>query len=51
MAGKGMPTIGSKRSSSFAGKSKLISTGKLKPVRGGQGHMFGRQTVKPAKAR
>jgi hypothetical protein len=40
-----------KRSSSFTGKSKVISTGKLTPVRGGNTHMFGKQTVKAAKPR
>ncbi len=40
-----------KRSSSFTGKSKVISTGKLTPVRGGGTHMFGKQSVKPSKAR
>lgn len=50
--GGGMKGVGGKRSNSFTGKSKLISTGKLTPVRGGSGnHMFGRQTVKASKAR
>lgn len=26
-------------------KSKVISSGKMTPVRGGSGHMFGKQTV------
>lgn len=26
-------------------KSKVISSGKMTPVRGGKGHMFGKQTV------
>ncbi len=26
-------------------KTKVISSGKMTPVRGGSGHMFGRQTV------
>jgi hypothetical protein len=51
MAGKSMPTLGNKRSSSFTGKSKVISSGKLTPGRGGKGHMFGQQTVKAAKPR
>jgi hypothetical protein len=40
-----------KRSSSFTGKSKVISTGKLPAHRGGNTHMFGKQSVKAAKPR
>jgi hypothetical protein len=40
-----------KRSSSFTGKSKVISTGKLTQSFKPTGHMFGRQSVKAAKAR
>jgi hypothetical protein len=48
----GMKGVGGKRSSSFTGKSKVISTKTMTPVRGGSSnHMFGRQTVKAAKAR
>lgn len=51
MAGKPMPTT-NKRSTAFTGKSKVISTGKFPTVRGGSGnHMFGKQSVKAAKAR
>lgn len=32
------------------GKSKVISSGKLTPVRGGSTKMFGRQSVKPSKS-
>ena len=32
------------------GKSKVISSGKMTPVRGGSGHMFGKQSVGPKKA-
>jgi hypothetical protein len=52
--GSGMKALGSKRSSAFTGKSKVISSGALKGGggRGGAGnHMFGRQSVKPAKAK
>jgi hypothetical protein len=47
----GMKGIGGKRSGGFTGKSKVISTGTLKPVRGGSQHMFGQQSVKAAKPR
>jgi hypothetical protein len=47
----GMKGVGGKRSGGFTGKSKVISTGTLKPVRGGSNHMFGQQTVKAAKPR
>jgi hypothetical protein len=47
----GMKGVGGKRSGAYTGKSKVISTGKLTPVRGGSTHMFGQQTVKAAKAR
>lgn len=30
-------------------KSKVVSTKVMTPVRGGKGHMFGKQTAKPAK--
>jgi hypothetical protein len=30
--------------------TKVISSGKMKPVRGGSGHMFGKQTVGTKKA-
>lgn len=33
-----------------SGKSKVISSSKMTPVRGGGGHMFGKQTVGPKKA-
>lgn len=29
----------------MAGKSKVISSGKMTPVSGGKGHMFGKQSV------
>jgi hypothetical protein len=41
----------SKRSSAATGKSKVISTGKFPQSFKPSGHMFGKQTVKPAKAR
>lgn len=50
MAAKSIPTT-SKRSSPFTGKSKVISSKTLTPVRGGKVKMFGKQTVKAAKAR
>jgi len=40
-----------KRSSSFTGKSKVISSGKLPGMKLGGNKMFGRQTVKAAKPR
>ncbi len=42
-----------KRSSSFTGKSKVISTSKggFHPIKEGRNHMFGKQTVKAAKPR
>jgi hypothetical protein len=33
----------------MAGKSKVIKSGKMTPVRGGSGHMFGKQTAGPQK--
>ena len=30
-------------------KGKVMSTKTMTPVRGGKGHMFGKQTAKPAK--
>lgn len=33
------------------GKSKVIKTGTMAGVRGGNAKMFGKQSVKPAKAR
>jgi hypothetical protein len=49
--GSGMKGIGSKRSSSLTGKSKLISTKSFPQSFRPTGHMFGKQSVKPAKAR
>ena len=40
-----------KRSSSFTGKSKVISTKTFPQSFKPSGHMFGKQSVKPAKAR
>jgi hypothetical protein len=49
--GGGMKGVGGKRSNSFTGKSKLVSTGKFPQSFKPTGSMFGKQSVKPAKAR
>lgn len=50
---KNVPTMPKIKQSAQAasGRSKVISTGKLAGVRGGSTKMFGKQTVKAAKAK